>query len=153
MKALTLWQPWATLVSLEAKKVETRSWNTTYRGPLAIHASTNKQYINVKSKNWILGNEFFFDVIGLKPCPLGCIVATCNLVAVVRMDEAIASATCNVIGWDEYRWDLTPQERAFGLYKVGRYMWLLEDIQFLSEPIPTKGARGLWEWNCKEFPG
>jgi hypothetical protein len=39
MKALSLWQPWATLVALGVKKLETRSWSTTYRGPLAIHAT------------------------------------------------------------------------------------------------------------------
>lgn len=39
MKALTLWQPWASLVALGEKKIETRTWSTTYRGTLAIHAS------------------------------------------------------------------------------------------------------------------
>lgn len=39
MKALTLWQPWASLIAVGAKTIETRSWSTTYRGPLAIHAA------------------------------------------------------------------------------------------------------------------
>src|SRR6202030_3531482 len=39
MKTLTLTQPWATLVALGAKRIETRSWRTSYRGPLAIHAA------------------------------------------------------------------------------------------------------------------
>ena len=39
MKALTLTQPWATLVAIGAKRIETRSWRTSYRGPLAIHAA------------------------------------------------------------------------------------------------------------------
>ncbi len=39
MKALTLWQPWATLVAMEVKKIETRCWTTKYRGELAIHAA------------------------------------------------------------------------------------------------------------------
>ncbi len=38
MRTLTLTQPWATLVALGAKTIETRSWQTSYRGPLAIHA-------------------------------------------------------------------------------------------------------------------
>ena len=38
MKVLTLTQPWATLVAIGAKHIETRSWATSYRGPLAIHA-------------------------------------------------------------------------------------------------------------------
>lgn len=39
MKAITLHQPWATLISLGVKSIETRSWSTSYRGPLAIHAA------------------------------------------------------------------------------------------------------------------
>ena len=39
MKALSLWQPWASLVALRVKTIETRSWSTSYRGPLAIHAA------------------------------------------------------------------------------------------------------------------
>lgn len=37
--ALTLWQPWASLVAWEEKRIETRSWSTSYRGPLVIHAA------------------------------------------------------------------------------------------------------------------
>lgn len=39
MKALTLHQPWATLVALGVKSIETRSWTTSHRGPIAIHAA------------------------------------------------------------------------------------------------------------------
>ena len=39
MKVLTLTQPWATLVAIGAKRIETRSWATKYRGPLLIHAA------------------------------------------------------------------------------------------------------------------
>ncbi|WP_331281011.1 ASCH domain-containing protein [Brevibacillus thermoruber] len=38
MKAITIHQPWATLIALGEKRFETRSWATKYRGPLAIHA-------------------------------------------------------------------------------------------------------------------
>lgn len=38
-KILTLSQPYASLVALGAKRIETRSWRTSYRGPLAIHAA------------------------------------------------------------------------------------------------------------------
>lgn len=39
MKALTIWQPWASLLVSGQKKYETRSWATSYRGPIAIHAA------------------------------------------------------------------------------------------------------------------
>lgn len=42
MRALTLWQPWASLIALGAKTIETRSWSTKYRGPIAIHAAARR---------------------------------------------------------------------------------------------------------------
>lgn len=39
IRGLSLTQPWATLVAIDAKKVETRSWGTRYRGRVAIHAA------------------------------------------------------------------------------------------------------------------
>ncbi|MCY4577660.1 MAG: ASCH domain-containing protein [Chloroflexi bacterium] len=39
MKALSLRQPWASLIADGRKTIETRTWRTHYRGPLAIHAS------------------------------------------------------------------------------------------------------------------
>lgn len=39
MKTLTIRQPWASLIAAGVKTIETRSWSTRYRGPLAIHAA------------------------------------------------------------------------------------------------------------------
>lgn len=39
MKAITIWQPWASLLAHRVKTYETRSWATAYRGPIAIHAA------------------------------------------------------------------------------------------------------------------
>lgn len=46
MKAITIKQPWATLIALGEKRFETRSWQTKYRGPIAIHAgkTIDKEY-------------------------------------------------------------------------------------------------------------
>jgi hypothetical protein len=38
-KALTLTEPYASLVARGVKRIETRSWSTSYRGPIAIHAA------------------------------------------------------------------------------------------------------------------
>ena len=42
MKAITIWQPWASMLACGAKQYETRSWATKYRGPIAIHAAALK---------------------------------------------------------------------------------------------------------------
>lgn len=39
IKGLSLWQPWASLIALKVKTIETRGWSTNYRGTLAIHAA------------------------------------------------------------------------------------------------------------------
>jgi len=47
----------------------------------------------------------------------------------------------------EYRY-LPPDEPelSFGDYTPGRYAWILADVKLLPEPVPARGALGLWEW-------
>ena len=42
MKALTIRQPWASLIAAGMKTIETRGWSTRYWGPLLIHAGKTK---------------------------------------------------------------------------------------------------------------
>ena len=140
MKAISIMQPWATLIAEGHKRIETRNWTTYYRGPLAIHASKGLP-------GWLadvvrgepqfaaaLGN--LFDPRGrvLGDLPRGCIVATCRLVTIqfITVDFSI-----------------TNKERAFGDYTAGRYAWLLTDVQPLTTPVPARGALGLWEWEAQ----
>lgn len=132
MKAITLTQPWATLVALGAKRIETRSWRTDYQGPLAIHAAKSypKWARNLckvepfKSALAPLGVHF-------EPADyLGMVVAVCEL-------ENVFSVSC--LGVDE-------PERSFGDYSAGRWAWMLARVKPLAVPIPAKGALGLWEW-------
>lgn len=153
MKALTLTQPWATLVAIGAKKIETRSWNTAYRGQLAIHAAKTWP---VWAKDICL-TEPFFSVLRnnnlagvgitrwIADLPLGCIVATCRLVAVHRVDGE--DWRPGQRGWEIERdfWAASEQEKAFGDYSVRRYMWFIKDVVPLFEPVPVKGALSLWE--------
>lgn len=95
MKAITLWQPWASLVALRYKHYETRSWATTHRAPLAIHAAkrppTEDEFNVIMELDAYLprGVDLSVAIAGL---PLGVIVATCNLHDCTRMDpEQIAN--------------------------------------------------------------
>jgi ASCH domain. len=149
MKAVTLTQPWAQLVAIGGKKIETRSWNTNYRGPLAIHAAAGK-YVD---DYLLMKIEPFYSALrkaGIESrmqIPLGGIVATCELIATHRVDEM--DWIPGKRGWSKgsYFWEASEQEKAFGDYSIGRYMWFLANIQLLPEPIPAKGALGLWEFN------
>jgi len=149
MKALTLWQPWATLVAMEVKKIETRCWTTKYRGPIAIHsaASFPVSYLGTSAQTSIFRDELA-DVFSvrrdrddrmgkhvsdiLKGLPLGKVLCIVKLLSIEVTDN---------VG------DLSERERIFGNYENGRYAWHLEMMEVFEPPIPAKGNRMLWNWN------
>lgn len=148
MKALTLTQPWATLVAKGRKKIETRSWNTNYRGLLAIHAAKGfPSWAQQECYTNFFLPALFDDYDGRwQSLPTGAIVATCELIATQKIDEM--DLIKGRRGWSKgsFIWYASEQEKAFGDYSIGRYMWFLENIKMLREPIPARGALGLWEW-------
>lgn len=94
MKCISLWQPWATLMAIGAKRIETRSWPTSHRGPLAIHAAKKRpseipgllDAIRADWPHWsealrrdgcVLDEER--KLIGLGGLPYGAIVAVVHL--------------------------------------------------------------------------
>jgi hypothetical protein len=139
MKTITLFQPWATLISIGAKRIETRSFSTNYRGPLAIHASKEKKYIDMRSKYYVCDEEPFYSVLmeshkdgpWYKILSRGAIIATCELQGCFKIEEGLL---------------LKRQERLFGDYTPGRFRWMLENVRELKHPILAKGALGLWDW-------
>lgn len=154
MKALSLLQPWASLIAIGAKKIETRSWYTRYRGPLAIHAA--KKTFNTNSyldrelypfaDALVLPDIFSFDTL-----PYGCIIATCNLVDVRYMLQGKLFRYENgaIVAGGEIPMP-GELELSFGDYAPGRFAWISEDIKMLKNPIPAKGHQSLWNW---EPPG
>jgi len=130
MKALSLTQPWATLVALGAKRCETRSWSTPYRGELAIHAS--KGY-----PRWAQACAHEFRALGYlppdEPLPLGVVVAIVELEYVKTTEEQVLLTT-------------SEQEMALGDYGPGRYAWMLRLIERVPN-IEATGRLGLWDWH------
>jgi hypothetical protein len=162
MKALTLTQPWATLIAIEAKRIETRSWPTKFRGRIAVHAAIKfpREAAALcfqepfKSALEAAGSPMKqFGIPNL--LPVGAIIAICTLVDCIKVDKLPPSYGARVVKVDnrtdyymvEYP-DIPPgePERSFGDYSPGRYAWLLTDVYRLAEPIPARGALGLWEW-------
>lgn len=140
MKVISIRQPWATLIALGEKQFETRSWQTKYRGKLAIHASKkididachNREIATVLNKHGIvLTNDL----------PTGAIIAVSEITDCHRvvMEE---------LGWASFEGGevVKGNEFHFGDYSVGRYAWRLEDIKKLREPILAKGQLSLWEY-------
>jgi hypothetical protein len=154
MKALTLTQPYATLVANGWKGYETRSWRTDYRGPLAIHAASGFQGV---------GGRLAFDRImldlhpglvarlednyGLGPAksielPLGAIIAVTWIEEIEPTDET-GPWLLQLDDELETKHGLPSWEYDVGDYSSGRWAWRLREPCMFT-PIPAKGARGLW---------
>lgn len=157
MKALTLRQPWASLVAAGAKRLETRSWTTKYRGPLAIHAAKGFS----REERDLCYDEPFASCLIDEPgvlwsnsdeLPTGCVIATVTLEMVARISRGFGPRREDDIYLDHDLTVISDQERAFGNYRAGRYAWFLSAPERLAEPIPAKGQLGLWTFNHPGLP-
>lgn len=156
MKTLTLWQPWATLVAMEEKRIETRCWSTKYRGKLAIHAAAKfpPKWVGASSRTDPFRDELA-DVFGarrdrddrygrhvddiLRGLPCGKVLCVVEVTDVAAIDDML-------------RETLSQRERVFGNYEAGRYAWHLKMVDVLEPPIPAKGSRMLWNWDEERIP-
>ena len=132
MKAISLWQPWASLMAAGLKTIETRSWPANYAGPLAIHAA--KRQLTGEEKDllddWIekgLLNSGDWTFLRL---PFGEIIAVVDLVRCER-------TTAMSIAPDS-------QNAAFGNFAPGRWAWFTRNARRLPQPIPYRGMQGLF---------
>lgn len=136
MKALTLTQPWATLVVLGIKQVETRGWSTPYRGPLAIHAAKGQ-------RRWAKDFEVDLLLRGILPAgveiPLGAVLGTVRLVDCVAT-EALQGHDPMASGF------VSALEDDLGDFSPRRFGWFLADPVPLDSPVPARGSLGLWDW-------
>lgn len=134
IKAISVLQPWASLIALGHKKIETRSWNTKYRGPLLIHASA--KYTNYQ--DWLATEwHVMLDDSRVYHNHRGAIVGMVDMVG-SETSENILSNLPKSMFWGP------DQEQIFGDYSPGRYGWLLSEPLLFPEPIPCKGALGIW---------
>lgn len=155
--ALSLWEPWAILMALEEKRVETRDRNWNYRGPLAIHA-TLKWDTTVRTtcqqepfKAVLAKHDLSGDVL-----PLGAVLCIVNLIDVVEMKGRDPNQLMLPDEFDQPTWRppvnigahtdlLTKQECAFGNYAPRRYALITEMIERFEKPMPARGQQ-LWGW-------
>jgi activating signal cointegrator 1 len=136
IKAISLHQPWATLITMGLKKYETRSWATSYRGPLLICAakkiSTYQQltyyYFLTKYQQILTDTDNYVDWDDL---PFGCAIALVNLTDCIRMTPAFIS-------------EQSEAEIDTGDWRVGRFAWQLDNIRRIVPAIPIVGKQGLF---------
>jgi hypothetical protein len=143
VKALPLWQPWASLVAVEAKRIETRHWPAPQRligQRIAIHATKTEREM------WIVGTTPFAERLMAAldagtlvevdgKLPLGAVIATAVIDRCSRMTpESIAALR-----------ECDPDEHAFGHYEPGRFAWVLRDVERLVVPVPFRGSQGIFD--------
>jgi hypothetical protein len=140
--AITLTQPWATLVAVGEKRVETRAWGTHRRGAIAIHAAKGFP----DDARSICYDEPFRSTLlrhgyeNAAQLPTAAIVAVTDLARceLFKPDsEAIIRAYS-----DDGR--MPAHEADFGDFTAGRYGLLTRNTIKLPHPIVARGMLGFW---------
>ncbi len=57
MKAITIKQPWASLIVHGIKDIENRTWRTHFRGRVLIHASADNRLMNIPPSEFLTGDQ------------------------------------------------------------------------------------------------
>ncbi|MFR0823680.1 MAG: ASCH domain-containing protein [Clostridia bacterium] len=132
MKAITIKQPWATLIAEGYKEYEFRNWKTKYRGEILIHAGKG---IDKKAMER-------FQYLNLK-YPIGQIIAKANITDCVKID-------------DELREELKEKDSIVYKGVINKtssdwdgYGFKLENIERI-EPIEINGKLSLWDYDYKK---
>lgn len=172
MKAISLWQPWASLIACGAKPYETRSWAPPIDligRTIAIHAAKkiDKEAARFAEEicygqhghglddrleaSWggDLTSDRLMGRFGNTIMPIGCVVCTATLKGAFQLGETLGGKIASVI---RVRSDL-PMPRGgfavevdeFGDYAAGRWAWLLSDVKPTIPLSPARGAQGFFE--------
>jgi hypothetical protein len=116
MKAITIKQPWASLIMHCGKDVENRSWSTSFRGRVAIHSSKK-----TNAYEWLSANVIAQQVDASIPLdlPNGCVLGTVEIYNCVKFSDSP--------------------------WFMGDYGFLLREPRILTTPIPCNGELGFWQ--------
>jgi hypothetical protein len=147
MKAISLWQPYASAMAIGAKRYETRHWSapkSIIGRRIAIHAAKatrprdrNSKVVDLKASFEDILDECFESRAIFETCldlsfdhlPFGCVVCTGVLKACHRVEGLQISAI----------------ERRWGNYLPGRFAWEFTDMVKLAAPVPFIGRQGVFE--------
>jgi hypothetical protein len=132
MRALSLFQPWASLVVAGVKRIDARCWRTGYRGPVAIYALDKFPEGAALKLCWYptvraaLGGD-------VRRMPLGAILGTVELVECIRTEDLTPTL-------------LTRREQLWGNYSPGKWAFVFRGAERFRTPVRAAGRTGLWLW-------
>ena len=141
MPAVSVMQPWASLLAIGKKTIETRSWATKQRGYMAIHSSA-RMLPECRHYYQTLGLE---EILPAENMPLGSVIAIGRLVD-VRPTSVPNAHICS-------KWvtRLSVTEYILGNFGPDRYGWFFEDVVQLPRPVVCKGSLSVWKWNYSDL--
>ncbi len=136
MKALSIRQPWASLIVLGLKDIENRTWSSRYRGPVLVHAS--KGMTRTEHEDAI---EFAIDAIRAAP-PKSGLFGGAKTIALGELGFAFdALPRGGIIGSVEIVDCVAYSESP---WYVGDYGFVLQNPKPLPF-TPLKGALGFFD--------
>jgi hypothetical protein len=130
MKALTVKQPWASLIIRGGKDIENRDWYTGQRGIVAIHSSAKLEHGEMDSACDMMSGfvpRFSAQRFKLDIFPTGVILGTVEIVGCVK--------SCK-----------SP-------WFCGHFGFVLQNAVPFETPIPCRGALGFWDVPAHLLPG
>jgi hypothetical protein len=130
MIALSIWQPYASLVMAGAKEFETREWGTRIRGEVAIHAAASPAGFRLArgSGLWDAVSEVL-RISRPEELPRGQVLGRVTLRACWRAEDLSAAGR------------IDPLEELFGDFTPGRFAFELTDPVPLFDPFPWRGGQ------------
>jgi hypothetical protein len=132
MKAISLWQPWASLWCSERKVHETRHWRCSHRGWLLVHAA--KCFANAFDLDdplrLILDDEFGGD--WARELPTGALIGMVKVVDCLPTQTLVGDAAAS------------DDDRACGDFAPGRFAWKRGEFRVFDRAIPYRGAQGFF---------
>lgn len=128
MKALSVMDPWATLIMRYGKSTENRDYPTNYRGDLVIHASRR-----IDRNGWLALNEAHDGVDALNASTL----ANAHRERHELIMPTFALGLVELVGVDQLqytKWDIP-----------GMWHWRLRNPRPFKTPFTMKGQLSLFE--------
>lgn len=140
IKAISLWQPWASLWLSPNKRHETRRWSTPHRGMLLIHAA--KKFVKDVDSDLedILSSEFGGHW-GME-LPTGALLGAVELTDCIRTEDLYDGRGVESIFSPMS--DEEETDRACGDFSPRRFGWRRGTYYVFREPVPFKGHRRLF---------
>jgi hypothetical protein len=140
MKALSLWQPWASLWCSPCKVHETRSWSTRHRGWLLVHAA--KKFVKDIEPGERL-RDVLDDEFGghwAMDLPIGAIIGMVDVVACQPTELIFQEQLADRRPWTKEALD----DYECGDFGPGRFAFARDKFVVFRQPIPYRGMQGFF---------